>query len=213
MKHCVEPSRKKPRRLVLPPYGPGLAIGLLGGSFNPPQATHRAVSLFAMKRLRLDRVWWVVSPGNPLKDTRSLPALAERMAAARALARHPRIAVTDIEAQIGTRYTIDTLRALRRRCPQVRFVWLAGADVLAEFHRWKEWQKIFRVAPIAFVDRDGQGLRALASPAARAFEDRRLPEAQAARLAACRPPAWTFLHGMKSAVSSTALRQNGCRRG
>jgi nicotinate-nucleotide adenylyltransferase len=193
--------------MLLPPHAPGLAIGLLGGSFNPPHPAHRAVSLLAMKRLGLDRVWWVVSPGNPLKDTRGLPPLEERMAAARALARHPRLTVTDGEAQIGTRYTVDTLRVLLRRCPRVRFVWIAGADVLAEFHRWRAWRTIFRLVPIAFVDRDGAGLRALASPAARAFGARRLPEADAARLASCRPPAWVFLHGIKSAVSSTALRQ------
>ena len=190
----------------LPPHAAGLVIGLLGGSFDPPHAAHRAVSLLAMKRLKLDQVWWVVSPGNPLKDTRALPPLAERIAAARALARHPRIAVTGIEADIGTRFTVDTLRALKRRCPGVRFVWLAGADVLAEFHRWRNWHAIFRLVPIAFVDRGGVGLRALAGPAAWAFRASRLPESEAGGLARHRPPAWIFLHGLKSPASSTALR-------
>jgi nicotinate-nucleotide adenylyltransferase len=197
----------------LPPHSSGLRIGLLGGSFNPPHAAHRAISLLAMKRLRLDRVWWIVSPGNPLKDTRALPPIAERMAAARAVARHPRIAVTDIEAQIGTRYSIDTLRYLLGRCPGVDFVWLAGADVLGEFHRWRDWKGIFALTPIAFVDRAGDGLRALSGPAAQAYAEFRLPEASAAGLAAHRPPAWVFLHGLKLPHSSTALRRKRARPG
>ena len=207
MEHCAERDRRKPSRVVLPPHSAGLCIGLLGGSFNPPHAAHREVSLLAMKRLGLDRVWWVVSPGNPLKDTRGLTPLGDRMAAARALAQHPRIAVTDIEARIGTRYTIDTLRVLLARCPSVRFVWLAGADVLAEFHRWRDWDAIFRLVPLAFIYRGGGGLRALAAPAAHAFAAARLPERDARRLAGRRPPAWVFLHGLKSPLSSTALRR------
>ena len=118
----------------------GLRIGLLGGSFNPAHAAHRAVSLLALKRLALDRVWWLVSPGNPLKDTSALPPLADRIAAARRVAADPRIDVTGIEAALGTRYTIDTIHRLRTRCPRVRFVWLMGADNLAQFHRWRDWR-------------------------------------------------------------------------
>lgn len=192
---------------MLPGHAPGLRIGLLGGSFNPPHAVHRAISVLAMKRLELDRVWWIVSPGNPLKDTRALPPLADRIAAAEGVARHPRIAVSDIEAQIGTRYTVDTLRFLLVRCPGVHFVWLAGADVLSEFHRWREWQALFRLIPIAFIDRGNLGARALAAPAALAFQPFRLPESRAAALPTRRPPAWVFLHGLKSSLSSTALRR------
>jgi nicotinate-nucleotide adenylyltransferase len=193
-------------RIVLPPHARGQRIGLFGGSFNPPHAAHRTVSLFALRRLELDAVWWLVTPGNPLKDNAGLPPLAERIAAACALARHPAIAVTDIEARIGTRFTVDTLRALTRRCPTVRFVWIMGADGLRDFHRWRRWREIFALMPVAVVDRGGVGASALASPAARAFAAARLPEARARRLPALAPPAWVFLHGLKSPLSSTALR-------
>lgn len=215
MQHRANSAERKvggpgPGRIVLPPHAPGLAIGLFGGSFNPPHAAHRAASLLAMKRLRLDRVWWIVSPGNPLKDTKSLPALTERMAAARTLADHPRIDVTDVEAQIGTRFTVDTLRFLKARCPGVRFVWIAGADVLREFHRWRDWQEIFWMVPLAFVDRRTP-LSALASPAAHRFARFRVPEMRATTLPGRRPPAWIFLHGMKSDLSSTGLRRKRAR--
>jgi nicotinate-nucleotide adenylyltransferase len=194
-------------RIFLPPHGAGQRIGLFGGSFNPPHGAHRAVTLLALRRLRLDAVWWLVTPGNPLKQNRGLPPLADRVAAARALARHPRIVVSDVEARIGTRFTVDTLRALRRRCPRARFVWIMGADGLAQFHRWRDWRGIFALMPVAVVDRGSEGLRALASPAARAFAGARLPERLAGRLPGRRPPAWVFLHGLKSPLSSTAIRR------
>jgi nicotinate-nucleotide adenylyltransferase len=194
------------QRLGLPPHAAGLRIGLLGGTFNPAHPAHRAASLLAMRRLGLDRVWWLVSPGNPLKDNRGLPPLSERLAAARALARHPRIDVTGIEAAFGTVFTIDTLRQLRRRCPAVRFVWLMGADILGEFHRWRDWTGIFALVPVAVIDRGGLGLRALAAPASRRFAGARLPESAAKTLAGRPAPAWTFLHGLKSPLSSTSLR-------
>ena len=130
-------SVTSPQRIAFPTASEGLRVGLLGGSFNPPHAAHRALSLFALKRLQLDRVWWLVSPGNPLKDTRALPALDARLAAARAIAAHPAIDVTGIEAALNTRYTVDTIAALRRRYPNVQFVWLMGADNLSQFHRWR----------------------------------------------------------------------------
>ncbi|MDR3470062.1 MAG: nicotinate-nucleotide adenylyltransferase [Xanthobacteraceae bacterium] len=194
------------RRLALPHFAGGMRIGLLGGSFNPPHAAHRAVSLFAMKRLKLDRVWWLVSPGNPLKDTSTLHQLNERAAAAEAVADDPRIAVTCLEAVIGTRYTSDTIAYLRRRCADVRFVWIMGADNLAQFHRWRQWRQIVGQVPIAVIDRAPQGIRALASPAAQALSPYRLNERQAGLLATHEPPAWTFLTGMKLDLSSTALR-------
>jgi nicotinate-nucleotide adenylyltransferase len=190
----------------LPPHAPGRRIGLLGGSFNPPHRAHRDISLFAMKRLALDRVWWLVTPGNPLKSTNGLPPLAERVAAARALAGHPRIAVTDFEAAIGTRYTFDMLLWLTHHRGDARFVCIMGADNLQDFHRWRNWRRIAAVVPIAVVDRFGASLAAPAAPAAQALARCRLPESEAARLPLCDPPAWTFLHGLKSPLSSSRIR-------
>ena len=199
-------TAKKAAAPRLPPHAPRMKIGLFGGSFNPPHAAHRAASLMAMKRLGLDRVWWLVSPGNPLKDTRALPPLADRVAAAQTLAAHPRIDVTGLEAAIGTRYSFDTLQWLRRRFPAVHFVWIMGADNLATFHHWQNWRGIADLVPIAVIDRTG-AIRA--GPFADGFSRYRLSEAQARRLALTQPPAWVFLHGVKSPVSSTALRAAG----
>jgi nicotinate-nucleotide adenylyltransferase len=190
----------------IPFHSDGQRIGLLGGSFNPPHAAHRAISLFAMKRLQLDRVWWLVSPGNPLKDRRNLHDLGERAAAARAMADHPRIDVTCLETAIGTRYTVDTITYLRRRCASARFVWIMGADNLAQFHKWENWQQIAAQVPFAVIDRPPQTLPGLASPAAQALARYRLPEREAATLADRSPPAWVFLTGLKLAMSSTRLR-------
>jgi nicotinate-nucleotide adenylyltransferase len=190
----------------LPPHAPGLKIGLLGGSFNPPHEAHLAVSLLAMRRLGLDRAWWLVTPGNPLKDTRVLAPLAERMAAARDVAAHPRIDVTDLEAAIGTRFTADTIAWLTRRFPAVRFVWIMGADNLAQFHLWQNWRGIAEAVPIAVVDRLGASYAAAASPAAQALASGRIRESDARALADRKPPAWVYLHGLKSPLSSTAIR-------
>lgn len=194
-------------RARLPPHRPGLRIGLYGGSFNPPHAGHRHVSLLALRRLRLDRLWWIVTPGNPLKETRGLPSLSERMALARRVAAHPRIAVTGFEAEIGARYTLDTLSYLKSRHPDVRWVWVMGADNLGNFHRWRGWRQIARLMPIAVVDRPGATFPALGSPAAKAFAQGRVEEREAASLAGREPPAWVFLHGPRSFLSSTRLRQ------
>jgi nicotinate-nucleotide adenylyltransferase len=183
-----------------------MRIGLLGGSFNPPHAAHRAISLFAIKRLRLDRVWWLVSPGNPLKDHNGLRDLNERAEAARRIANDPRIDVTCLEAVIGTRYTVDTITYLRRRCSGLRFVWIMGADNLAQFHRWEHWRRIAAEVPMAVIDRPPQSFRALAAPAARALASYRMPEKDAGLLASQRAPAWMFLTGMKLNLSSTRLR-------
>ena len=191
----------------LPLHAPGLRVGLFGGSFNPPHEAHRAASLFAMRRLGLDRVWWLVTPGNPLKDADRLPRLEQRLAAARSLADHPRIDVTDLEATLGTRYSVDTLRMLKRRYPLVRFVWLMGADNLVNFHRWKNWRAIAALVPIAVVDRGLVALGAHGARAPRALARYRLPEHAARTLPGHRPPAWVILHGLKLALSSTALRQ------
>jgi len=188
----------------LPPHAPGQRIGLLGGSFNPPHLAHREISLLAMKRLGLDRVWWLVTPGNPLKSADGLAALDRRVAAARALARHPRIVVTDFEAGIGTRYTFDMLLWLTRHCGGVRFVWIMGADNLQEFHRWRNWRGIASLVPIAVIDRFGASLAA--APAGRALARHRIPERLAATLPGRDPPAWSFLHGLKSPLSSSRIR-------
>jgi nicotinate-nucleotide adenylyltransferase len=183
-----------------------MRIGLLGGSFNPPHIAHRAISLFAIKRLKLDRVWWLVSPGNPLKDHGALRDLEERADAARRMADDPRIDVSCLEAVIGTRYTADTITYLRRRASGLRLVWIMGADNLAQFHRCQNWRRIASEVPIAVIDRPPQSFRAMAAPAARALARYRLPENQAGRLAEHRPPAWIFLTGMKLNLSSTGLR-------
>jgi nicotinate-nucleotide adenylyltransferase len=190
----------------IPAHYPGQRIGLFGGSFNPPHAAHRSACLLAMKRLALDRVWWLVTPGNPLKDTNGLAPLDERVAAARALAHHPRIDVTGIEAEIGVRYSYDTVRYLVVHCPGARFVWIMGADNLRTFHRWQKWRGIAELVPIAVVDRPGPSLHAASSVTAHALSRQRVPESDAASLLDRRPPAWVVLHGLKSSLSSTALR-------
>jgi nicotinate-nucleotide adenylyltransferase len=198
---------------AIPLYTNGMRVGLLGGSFNPPHDAHRAISLFAIKRLQLDRVWWLVTPGNPLKDNGSLHDLDERAEAARRMASDPRIDVSCLESVIGTRYTADTVRYLRRRASGLRFVWIMGADNLAQFHRWQNWRRIASEVPIAVIDRPPQSFRALASPAAQALARYRLPENQAGKLADQRTPAWIFLIGMKLSLSSTGLRnQDGSWR-
>ena len=163
-------------RPVLPPHAPGMRIGLFGGHVrSAPRGPSRA-SLLAMKRIGLDRVWWLVTPGNPLKDTRGLAPLEERVVAARALAHHPRIDVSDLEAEIGTRYTYETIRYLLRRCPHVHFVWIMGADNLRSFHRWQHWRDIARLVPIAVIDRLGPSLYASAGVAGHALAYARMPE-------------------------------------
>jgi nicotinate-nucleotide adenylyltransferase len=197
-----------------PPYAaPGQVIGLLGGSFNPPHAAHRMISETALKRLGLDKVWWIVSPGNPLKQRADQAPLNERLILCRAMTLNPRIEVTDFEASLPTPYTASTIAFLKMRSPLVRFVWIMGADNLASFDRWQRWREIFTTVPIVVVDRPGWRLKALASKAARAFAAHRLPETDARALAHQPPPAWTFLTGPLSQLSSTALRQKAKRRG
>jgi nicotinate-nucleotide adenylyltransferase len=184
-----------------------MTIGLFGGSFNPPHAGHRLVTLTALRRLQLDRIWWIVTPGNPLKDSRHLPPQAERMALCQAIMPEPSIDITGFEASIGTRYTLDTLRYLKRRCPTVRFVWIMGADNLVQFNRWQGWRDIARLMPIAVVDRPNATLRATASRAAKVLSPHRKPATAATHLAFSKAPAWVLLHGPRSSASSSALRQ------
>ena len=184
----------------------GQKIGLLGGSFNPAHQGHRHISLEALKRLGLDEVWWLVSPQNPLKPQKGMAPLAERMQTAREAASHPRIRVTDIERVLDTVYTAETLGTLVTRFPGVRFVWIMGADNLAQIHRWQEWQEIFHLAPVAVFDRPTYSLRALAAKAARRFARHRLTGSRIAGLAAAAPPAWSFLHIRLNPLSATDLR-------
>ncbi|GJE61141.1 nicotinate-nucleotide adenylyltransferase [Methylobacterium trifolii] len=183
-----------------------MRIGLYGGSFNPAHAGHRHVTRTALRRLRLDRVWWLVTPGNPLKDVRALAPLDERCVQARAVADDPRIVVTGFEARIGARYTRETLRYLGDRRPGIRFVWIMGADSLASFHRWKGFAEIMRLMPIAVIDRPGFTMSPLSARTARMFSEARIPEAEAGALASHPPPAWVFLHGPRSPLSSTLVR-------
>jgi nicotinate-nucleotide adenylyltransferase len=190
----------------LPPHATGMRIGLFGGTFNPPHEGHRLVSLIALRRLGLDRIWWLVTPGNPLKENAGLPPLGLRMEACRRLARHPRIVVSGLEAEIGTRYTYDTIAFLRQRCAGVDFVWIMGADNLASFHRWQRWRDIANLVPIAVIDRPGSTLKASHSRAAIALSQYRFDESDGPMLAQAAPPAFMFLHGPRSDLSSTALR-------
>jgi nicotinate-nucleotide adenylyltransferase len=196
-----------------PPHAaPGQAIGLLGGSFNPPHAAHRMISETVMKRLGLDRVWWIVSPGNPLKKRSDTAPLNERLALCREVAKNPHIVITAFEAGLPTPYTASTLAFLKRRSPLVRFVWIMGADNLAGFERWQRWREIFTTVPIVVVDRPGWRLKALASKAAHAFASARVPEGEARGLIHRPPPAWTFLTGPLSYLSSSELRSKARRR-
>jgi nicotinate-nucleotide adenylyltransferase len=192
----------------LPPYSGGQRIGLLGGSFNPPHPGHRQLSLFALRRLALNRIWWLVTPGNPLKDVAKLPGLADRMAQAAKIAASPRIVVTGAEAALGTRYTADFIRHLKRRAGSVHFVWIMGSDNLVQLHLWEDWREIAASVPIAVVNRPGSLLAPLSARAARALAPYRIDEADAPMLAGREPPAWVFLNGRRNPVSSTALRSS-----
>ncbi|MEM8786663.1 MAG: nicotinate-nucleotide adenylyltransferase [Pseudomonadota bacterium] len=195
-------------RTGFPKAAPGMRIGLLGGSFDPPHRGHVHITLRALKRLGLDRVWWLVSPGNPLKAD-APAALARRMAAARQVMRHPRVEITDMEARLATRFTADTLKRMTACYPGVRFVWLMGADNMVGFHRWDQWQDILQRVPVAVMARPGLQAVAGLSPAARAFAGARLP-VHAARILADRPPpAWVMVTGPMVGASSTTLRRAG----
>jgi nicotinate-nucleotide adenylyltransferase len=193
------------RYLRMPHVEKGMTVGLFGGSFNPPHEAHRLIAETALKRLGLDRLWWMVTPGNPLKR-RSEASLARRVEMSLALARHPRIDVTAFEARHAVRYTADTIEIVLARNPGVRFVWVMGADSLAGFHRWQRWREIAMSVPIAVFDRPGASMAAMNAPMARSFERFRLDESDAKLLPFLSPPAWTFIHGPRSAQSSTRLR-------
>ena len=189
--------------------GLGQRVGLLGGSFNPAHDGHLHISRLALKYLALHQIWWLVSPQNPLKPGTGMALLADRVARARAVAIDHRIVVADLEVRLGTRYTVDTLTALRRRFPGNRFVWLIGADNLAQIPQWRNWQQIFHTVPVAVFDRPSYSKVALSGFAATRFARNRRQTREAQELAGMRPPAWIFFHSPLHSVSATALRAKG----
>ncbi|TDE39555.1 nicotinate-nucleotide adenylyltransferase [Antarcticimicrobium sediminis] len=195
-------------RTGFPPAGRGQSVGLLGGSFDPAHAGHVHITREALRRFGLDRLWWLVTPGNPLKDRGPAP-LAVRMARARAQMQHPKVSITDIESRLGTRATADTLMALRAAYPGVRFVWLMGADNLAQFHRWQNWRAIMETVPLGILARPDERISARTSPAARIYRHARLPAQASHLLARAEAPAWCFVNVPMVDVSSTAIRANG----
>ena len=203
----MQPDAGRPAR-KLPPGGDKrrMRVGLLGGSFNPAHEGHLEVAQRALRQLRLDQVWLLVSPGNPLKPVAGMAALDRRLAGAQALSHDRRIIATDIERHLDTRFTIDTVRALRRRFPRVQFVWLMGADVFAELPRWRRWTQLGREVPFAVLPRPTYNQRALAGQAALRWRQARRPAREAVILPAHPLPSWTFLPAPQNDISATALR-------
>ncbi|MEI5678879.1 MULTISPECIES: nicotinate-nucleotide adenylyltransferase [unclassified Mesorhizobium] len=191
----------------MPHVEKGMQVGLFGGSFNPPHGGHALVAEIALRRLRLDQLWWMVTPGNPLKSSRMQAPLAERIGLSEKIAKDPRVKVTAFEAAHHVRYTADTLALIKARNPGVDFVWIMGADNLRDFHRWQRWRQIVMTFPIAVIDRPGATLSFLSSAVAKTFDYARVDEADAPRLARMKAPAWTFIHGPRSSLSSTAIRK------
>lgn len=207
--HHAGEDKVAARYLKIPHAAPGMAIGLFGGSFNPPHAGHALVSEIALRRLSLDQIWWIVSPGNPLKDRRDLAPLSERIRLCESMNADRRVRVTAFEAAHHIRYTADTLALLKSRNPGVDFVWIMGADSLRDFHRWQRWREIALTFPIAVVDRPGATLSFLSSVMAKTFDYARIDERRASLIARRKAPAWTFIHGPRSSLSSTAIRNGG----
>ncbi len=193
--------------LRMPVAAAGAKIGLFGGSFNPPHAGHVLVAELALERLGLDQLWWMVTPGNPLKDVSELEPLSRRIALSEDLISDKRIHVTAFEASYQVRYTADTLALVRQHNPDKHLVWVMGADNLMNFHHWQEWDEIARTYPIAVINRPGSNMAAEDSVMAQQFSAARLPEADAAKLATQQAPAWVFIHGPQSELSSTQLRE------
>ena len=186
----------------------GQVIGLLGGSFDPAHEGHVHITREALKRFGLDQVWWLVTPGNPLKSKGPAP-LADRVARARRIMQHPSVHITDIEVRLGTRYTAETLAALTRRYPGVRFVWLMGADNLTQLHQWQDWRGLVQTVPIGVLARPGDRISARMSRAARRFRSSRLSGRAAGLLGRAQAPAWSFVNVPMRALSSTAIRARG----
>ncbi len=194
--------------LGYPKAADGMRIGLLGGSFDPPHAGHVHITRQALRRFGLDRVWWLVSPGNPLKSQGPAP-LERRLMACREIMQHPKVEVTDLESRMGTKYTADTIEKLLSIYERVNFVWLMGADNLASVHEWDRWESIFENVPVGVTSRPGEHLRAGNSVAAKKFARYRLPASAAKILPLQDPPAWCLLEGPVVDISSTEIRANG----
>ena len=194
------------RYLRMPHTERGMVVGLFGGSFNPPHRGHALVAEIAIRRLGLDRLWWMVTPGNPLKSRNGLAPLAERIALSEAVARNPRIQVTAFEQALASNYTATTLAWVKARNPQVHFIWIMGADSLNGFDKWQKWQQIARTFPIAVIDRPGSTLAYLSAKMVKTFAYARVDEDDARNLWKRPAPAWTFIHGPRSTLSSTELR-------
>jgi nicotinate-nucleotide adenylyltransferase len=192
--------------IKLPPFGRGQRIGLFGGSFNPAHAGHRMVALYALKRLKLDWVWWLVSPQNPLKDAKETGEYKSRLAFTRKIAMHPRFIATDLEEQIHSRNTAQTLSAMQNALSKAHFVWIMGADSFRDLDRWKRWSHIAETLPLAVLARPGYSVRALGSQAANRYAKNRVCNEQAGVLAKRRPPAWVFVSMPLRKESSTAIR-------
>lgn len=182
-------------------------VGLLGGSFNPAHAGHRHLSLKAMRLLRLDEVWWLVAPLNPFKQAKDMAEYGTRLETARKVANHRKIIVSDFENRVGTRKSVDTIEALQKAYPDTDFVWLVGADILTELHRWYKYETLMRLLPVAIFARGNYALKGLRSKAARRFAAYRANEACAGSLARMKPPAWVYLKIGRHAASSTAIRK------
>ena len=195
------------RAMAIPHAEDGMLIGLFGGSFNPPHPGHLHVAETALKRCALHQIWWMVTPGNPLKDQTQLAPLETRLALSREIVKNPRIVVNAIEAGLGTGYSEHTLSRLTQIRPRLRFCWVMGADNLADFHLWQNWRRIADLLPIIIIDRPGSTLSYLSARAALSLRRFRVDEEDAAVIARMKPPAWTFLHGPRSPLSSTKLRQ------
>ncbi len=190
----------------------GQRIGLLGGSFNPAHEGHLHISSLALRRLKLDQLWWLVSPQNPLKPESDMAPLSERLSGAKKFAAaDPRIIVTDLEKELSTRHTVDTIEALKRLYPGVSFVWVMGADLLVQLGGWKRWRTLFRTVPIAIFARPAYSSRALTSKAARRFAASRIERFRAGALADMRPPAWAYLRTRLNPQSATRIRAENQR--
>jgi len=184
-------------------------VGILGGSFNPAHTGHLHISRLALKLLKLDEIWWLVSPQNPLKPQEGMASLEDRLKSARSMARGRQFRVTGMEQELGTQYTADTLKALKTKFSKTRFVWIMGADNLIDIARWNDWMEIFQTVPVAVFGRPAYSFKALFSQAARRFARNRLNESRAALLVDRKPPAWVFLHIPLSTVSATRIRAGG----
>lgn len=201
----VRPARI-PSFLKMPYVEKGMSVGLFGGSFNPPHQGHELVAEIALRRLGLNQLWWMVTPGNPLKNHNDLASLEERVELSRKIAPGPRVKVTAFEAAHNLHYTAQTLAFVKARNPGIHFVWIMGADNLRHFHKWQNWRKIARTFPIAVIDRPGSTLAYLSSKMAKTFSNARIDEDDAAVLPFLTAPAWTFIHGPRSSLSSSAIR-------